>query len=334
MEKWRNVFLTNLLLCCSFQLNAQWDSPIIQYWEVIGYYNPSYIGINNNINTTAVYSHQLAGIEGAPHSTVFTADMPFMLLNKRHGAGITAHSENIGSLRNTLLSAQYSFKQQIGTGFLNIGLQAGIYNINYDAGALILITDPDNNNLKKIRVNSTKKQTADLSAGISWTGKKLHIGLSSIHINQPGFYVSSSLNNTNNSTNNLPNYSLKSDSIKSQIPRTFNFFAGYNIPIFYSLEIQPMVLLLSNNNNTYTQSTVRLEYDNKYSGGFSWISEDGYSIFAGTTVKCFSLGYAYTMHKSGFGKESKGSHELFLKYSVSIDDFKQKPQPHKSIRLL
>ena len=332
MKKWRNYFIITLLLCNSIKLSAQWESPITHYWEVKGYYNPSYAGISNSINTTAIYKYQWAGIEGAPQRVVFTADMPFTFLNNRHGAGIIAYTENIGTLRNSLFAAQYSFKQQIGSGMLNIGLQAGIYNLNYDAGTVNLTSNPDQTSFSSISVNTTKKQTADISAGISWTANKFYMGLSTLHINQPKFYVSNVSNPTENSLHNPTNNS--SDSLKSHIPLSFNLTAGYNIPLFNSFEIRPMMLLLSNSNHTYTQATVQLEYDGMYSGGFSWISDDGYSIFAGTTIQGFGFGYAYTKHKSGYGKDSKGSHELYIKYDFALDYFKPKSKPHKSIRLL
>ena len=346
MSKWRNYFIITLLLCCSLKLCAQWESPITQYWDVKGYYNPSYAGITNNINTNAIYKYQWAGIEGAPSRVVFTADMPFTFLNNRHGAGIIAFTENIGSLRNTLLAAQYSLKQQIGKGTLNIGLQAGIYNLRYDAGSVNLVTTTDQASLSKISANTAKKQVADISVGISWTAKRFYVGLSSLHVNQPVFYVSNATGPTdnvseyplNNPSENPDNNSLhdflnnSSDSIKSHIPLSFNLTAGYNIQLLNSFEIQPMILLLSNSSHTFTQATVQLKYDNKYSGGISWISDDEYSIFAGTTMHGLGLGYAYTIHKSGFGKDSKGSHELYLKYNFSVDYFKS--QSHKSIRIL
>ena len=327
MKKWRNYFIITLLLCSSIKLSAQWESPITHYWEVKGYYNPSFAGILNSINTTAIYKYQWAGIEGAPQRMVFTADMPFTFLNKRHGAGIIAYTENIGTLRNSLFAAQYSFKQQIGRGMFNIGLQAGIYNLNYDAETVNMTTS-----FSSISVNTTKKQAADIGAGISWTDKKFYVGVSALHINQPVFYVYNVSSPTENSLHNPTNNS--SDSLKSHIPLSFNLTAGYNIPLFNSFEIQPMVLILSNSNHTYTQATMQIKYDNKLSVGFSWISDDAYSIFAGTTIQGFGLGYAYTIHKSGYGKDSNGSHELYLKYDFPLDYFKQKSQPHKSIRFL
>ncbi|WP_298648173.1 type IX secretion system membrane protein PorP/SprF, partial [uncultured Proteiniphilum sp.] len=85
---------------------------------------------------------------------------------------------------------------------------------------------------------------------------------------------------------------------------------------------------------TQVQATLRLEYNKRFSGGASWRLDDGYVLFAGATIRDVELGYAYGLHTTGSGKNSRGSHELYLRYDFPLDYFKPKRQPHKSIRLL
>ena len=332
MKKWRIYFIMVILLCISIKLSAQWESSITQYWQVKGYYNPSYAGISNSINTNAIYKYKVAGIDEAPHQFVLTADMPLYLFNKRHGVGFIFYTESIDRFRNSLFASQYSFKQQIGKGFLNIGFQAGIYQLKYDAGTINTFTNSNQNNYNNINLITNKKGAIDINAGISWTANRFYVGLSALHVNKPVFYVSNVTGLTDNSFEYPSNNS--SDSLKSYISQSFILTAGYNIPLFNSFEIQPMILLLSNRNHAYTHTAVQLEYNNLYSFGFSWISKDEYSIFAGTTFQDLGLGYAYTIHTSGYDKASKGSHELYLKYNLPLDSFKPRLQPHKSIRFL
>lgn len=312
-------------MCISPQLHAQWDVPVSQYWEINSFYNPSYAGQSNNLRAAALYINQWTNIEDAPQRILLTAGMPIEFMNRRHGVGLSVFTENIGTLRNSLAAAQYSFIQPFKNGTLNIGLQAGLYNLNYDSGTLRYIIDSLQNNQHMIISNTTKKQLADFSVGLSWTAKSFNAGFSIMHLNQPSFYTLPNMSN-----NNI----LLEDSLKTNIPRTYYFTARYNISLFHAFEIQPMVSILSNDNQTYAQSTVRLEYDNKLSGGFSYISEYGYTLFAGTIIRGVQLGYAYTKHNIGIGKESNGSHELYIKYDFPLDYFKPESQPHKSIRLL
>ena len=314
-----------LLLCCIMEMQAQWDASFSHYWAVKGAYNPAFAGETAAIRTTALYQYQWAGIDNAPQRVVLTADMPVAFLQRRHGAGIVAYSEQLGSLRNTLLAGQYSFRQELGKGALQLGLQAGIYNLQYDAGSLQFIPGGESYERGMLRVNPADKQLADLHAGIAWSGKHIFAGLSVLHLTQPGFdAVPDSIVATD----------LQSDSTRSFIPRSYNFMAGCNISLFYPLELQPMVRVQSDLSVTQVQATLRMEYNKRFSGGVSWLSDDGYAFFAGATLQELELGYAYSLHTTGMGRESKGSHELYLRCNFPLDYFKPKLQPHKSIRLL
>ena len=108
------------------QLQAQWDAPFTQQWAARSFYNPSFNGETEQITTSALYRYQWTGIENAPRKVALTAGMPVEFLNRRHGAGLIAYSENVGELRNTLLAAQYSYIIKTGVGFLHIGFHAGL----------------------------------------------------------------------------------------------------------------------------------------------------------------------------------------------------------------
>lgn len=335
MEKQRFYLIISLLLCIATKTKAQWEEPFSHYWELKGYYNPSFAGETDYINTSAVYHYKYTDLEYLPQRVVVTADMPFQFFQLRHGAGIVAYTENIGKLRNSLLGVQYSFRQQLGRGVLNLGIQAGVYNLNYDAGRINLVPDTLLNNEHRFNMMLKDKQVADLTAGISWTSNNFYAGLSVMHLNQPEFYEFIPDTRPETITNQLINSNtLESDSDGSFIPRTYNFIAGYNIGLFNSLEIEPMIWLLRDKEQTLAQATLRLEYDKRFSGGFSLISEAGYSVFAGAAIQGIRFGYAYSVRNMGIGRENNYNHELFIRYDFPIYSFKPKFQPHKSIRLL
>lgn len=324
MEKRRFLWILLLHLYCLPQLQAQWDDPPGQYWTAKSYFNPSFAGKTEAISTTALYRYSWIGIQNAPQQLILTADMPFEFLGRRHGAGLAVYTETIGELRNSLLAAQYSFKKEIGKGFLNIGLQAGVYDLNFDVGSKHIFGDSLQHRRGILRVNPADKQVIDLSAGISWTGNSVFAGLSAIHINQPRFYAH----------NDSLSADLQSDSTLSVVPRSYNLMAGCNISLFHPLEIQPMVWIQTDLSVTQVQATLRLEYNKRFSGGASWRMDDGYVLFAGTIIREVELGYAYGLHTTGPGQNSRGSHELYLRYNFPLDHFKPKRPPHKSIRLL
>lgn len=334
MEKRQFHLLIIVLLCLATNLKAQWEEPFSHYWEIKGYYNPSFAGKTDYINTAAAYNYKYSDSEYSPQRVVITADMPFQFLQLSHGTGIVAYSESIGKRRNTLLGIQYSFKQQLGKGYLNLGVQGGIYNLNYDTGRINLTHDSLLENTLQSNPMLKNKQVADLAAGISWTSNKFFAGLSILHLNQPLLYQLNSEIDTEKNSNPHLNNTLVSDSINSFISRTYNFIAGYNIGLFNSLEIEPIIWLLHDRVRTIAQATLRLEYDKRFTGGFSVFSESGYSIFAGAAIQGFRFGYAYSAYNMGIVSNKNYNHELFIRYNFPIYSLKPKLQPHKSIRFL
>lgn len=325
MKKRRFCCFVLLLICCMHQMQAQWDAPFTQQWAARSFYNPSFNGETEQITTSAHYRYHWAGIENAPRKLLLTAGMPVEFLHRRHGAGLIAYSENVGELRNTLLAAQYSYIIKTGSGLLHVGLQAGLSDVNYDAGKIVIVTDSLHTVRGSVRVNPAERQVPDINAGISWRGRKVYAGLSVMHINQPSFYAFS---------DSVSTIDLQTDSLRSVIPRSYIFMAGCNIRLIHPFEIEPMVWVLHNRHETMVQATLRMIYDERFSGGLSWRSNDGYSFFAGVNLQGVEMGYAYDLHKTGMAKVSSGSHELYLRYLIPADYLKPKRQPQKSIRLL
>ncbi len=324
MEKRRILFLIISLLCV-LKIQAQWDAPFTQFWTVKTYYNPSFAGESDKIQLSGIYKYQWAGIENAPKHIFLSADMPVEFIGRRHGVGILTYSATIGNERNSLFAAQYAFRQKLGKGMFNMAIQAGMHEINFDAASIHLTVDSVKNGRKTLQVNPAKKKTIDINAGISWTTKHFHIGVAAAHINQPAFYA---LDNTGVSDDS------KNDSTYSKIPTSYNFISGYNITLFYPLELQPMFFAQTDLSTTCFQAALRTVYNGKYSAGASWRGKDGYSFFAGFVVEDIEVGYTYDLHRSGIGKDSGGSHELSVRYRFPIDLWNKKPMPRKSIRLL
>ena len=290
------------------------------------YYNPSFAGETDKIRLSGVYKYEWAGLQYAPQHILLSADMPVELLGAKHGVGLITHTYSVGNERNNLLAAQYTFKYKIAKGSLNMGLQAGLQQINFDPASLRIINDSTQNNRQTIAFNGADKDLFVFHAGLSWTSKSLFIGAAASNINAPRFYAAGD----SISAAGLPN-----DSTLSQLPTSYNFLMGYNIPVLSSLiQIQPMFFVRTNFNETQLQAALRLVYGEKHSVGVSWRGAQGYSFFAGTVIQDVQISYAYDLHRQGIGRESGGSHQVAFGYRLPIDLFKKRPQPYKSIRLL
>ncbi|HOO95884.1 MAG TPA: PorP/SprF family type IX secretion system membrane protein [Proteiniphilum sp.] len=321
MEKGR--FLLLMMICCSIaQLHAQWDAPVTRYWTVKGHYNPAFAGSSEVVDFAVLYRYQWAGIRHAPQRVILNGHMPLEFLDQRHGAGVTAYSTTAGNLRNSLLAAQYSYILPTRHGNLHFGLHAGIHDLAFDEGSSRISGNDNESTLPSYIVEGVKRQLADLGAGIAWQNQNGYAGLSLLHLNQPHFYAQ---NDT---------LDLQSDSLKSIIPRTIHFMAGYNIRLSHSFAIVPMVWVQTGSGYSHLQTTLRAVIVDRFSGGLYWRSGDGYGFFAGTTLKGIELEYGYDHHTRGMGKVSRGSHELTLRYRFATEQLSPRRQPQKSIRLL
>ncbi len=329
MKKLKITILFLFPLLFATQLKAQWDLPFSQFWMAKTYYNPSFAGETDKIQVSGIYKIQWSGIKNAPKRYMIAADAPFEFLGGRHGVGLLTYSESVEQMRNSLIAAQYTFKYKLGKGYLNIGIQAGLSELNYDASSYRLLPDSTASNQQEgIKVNptATEKKALDLNAGISWISNNFYAGVGAAHLTQPQFYA------VNDS---IASIDVRNDSTLSSVPRTYNFMAGCNIRIPGTLfQIQPMVWMQSDLVNTYGQGAMRFMYDGKYSVGAAWRYNDGYSFFAGATIQGVEVGYAYDLYTSGIGKSSKGNHEISFRYRFPFDLFGKETQPHKSIRLL
>ncbi|MDD3909938.1 MAG: PorP/SprF family type IX secretion system membrane protein [Proteiniphilum sp.] len=347
MGKRRFLCLLFLQACCLLNMQAQWNAPFSHYWMAKGYYNPSFAGEGGQIRATALYRFQWTGIKNAPQRMLITGDMPFLFHNRLHAAGVVAYNDVTGTFRNSLLAAQYCLRQPAGKGFLNIGLQAGVYNLAFDPGSINITGDHTQQDMRgTVEVYRASGKVFDLNAGISWIGDNSFAGISAMHIGRPRFSVfsdsitgntpiaSNTANITGASQGNTNYNDQQPNSTDSFVPRSYIFIAGCNIRLFYPLEIKPIVLLETEPGDTQVLTTIRLEYDKKYSGGISWRKGDGYAIFTGANLEDLEFGYACSFHSKGMGKDSRGSHELYLRYNISSCIFKPARQPNKSIRLL
>lgn len=308
-------------------MRAQWNAPFSQYWTVKNYFNPSFAGETDKIQLSGIYKYQWAGINNAPKHFILSAEMPVEFLGKRHGVALLTGNHSIGNERNSIFAAQYTFKQEIGPGTLNIGVQAGMRELNFDAASVRLTVDSVQQKRETIDASPTDKKTIDLNAGISWITNGFYIGAAATHINQPSFYSMKNLTGSGNSVN---------DSVFSKIPLSYNFMTGCNITVFHPLfEIQPMLLMHTTDlKEIHVQTALRVIYGKRYSMGASRNGKTGYSFFAGVVIREIEFGYAYDLSMSEIGRKSGGSHEASIRYRFPIDFSYRGPQPHKSIRLL
>ena len=341
MKKIIFFILIIVFLSDSYSLKAQFDTQLSNYWAAPGYYNPGAIAQTDSLDLLAINRMQWVGVTHAPVTMVVLAGMPYQLFGRKHGFGITMYNDRQGLFRSNVISGQYSFKLKVLKGELGIGIQGGSISETFDGSGIKIPKeddsfDPNDEAIPGSEVNGT---SIDASLGVFYSNKKLYAGLSVTHLLSPEL-------------------ELNENSVL-EIPRTYYFTAGYNIQLNNPLlELRPSILVKTMELSSYyveadslvpvtkgntfkgmlsqTQLDVsmRMIYNNTFWGGVSWRKQDAVVVMLGGRFKMIEVGYSYDYPISAIRKESWGSHELFLRYTVDVSKKKSTKNKHKSVRIL
>lgn len=320
------LLILTMTVWCRQHVHAQTDIIFTQYWEMPTLLNPAATGDTDFIRIRGGARLQWVGIENAPKTFVATGDMPFNLMKKRIGAGLTVSQESIGLFSNLLISAQGSYKFNILKGRLSIGIQAGYYNSRF-RGSDVYIPDNDDYhqpNDPSIPTQDLSGNAFDLSAGVSYSNKNFYIGVSGMHLTSP--MVSLSQEGSNNN---------EQQQYQTELPRSLYFDAGCNIEIPNTLfTLQPSLIAGSDFTDFAGAVTVRGIYNKFLSVGLGYRWRDAFSIMIGAEFKNFFLGYAFDMPTSALARASAGSHELVAGYRLKLDLSGKNKNKHRSIRIM
>lgn len=296
---------------------GQWDAQLSQYWRMKNYYNPSFIGQNKAVENSLLHRQQWVGLTNAPSTSLISLNMPLDFLGKEHGVGVIVVNEKVGAFSNTSTMGQYAYKLKFKNNkVLNIGLQAGFMNINFDAGE-IHIPDSEYHTPKdgdSALPTTGGEKKIDMGFGVSWVTPDYYVGISVLHLLEPSFGLT--------------------DNKSSYVARGYYLMGGYNIKLDNPLiELQPSALIKSDAVVYQLDVTAKIEYNRMFSGGISWRKDDGFVFLLGAKIKNIEAGYSYDLSTSEIAKVSNGSHELFLKYSIPLEKKKNR-SVEKSIRIL
>lgn len=297
-----------------------------QHWALPTLYNPARTGDTDFLRIRGGARLQWIGVTHAPQSFVATSDMPFMIGQKRIGAGVSFSQESLGLFSNLLVSAQGSYKLKILKGELGIGLQIGYYNSRFRGSDVYIPGDDDFHQPSdpSIPTQDLTGNAVDFSLGVNYTHRLFHIGVSAMHLTSPT--VKMSLEGTE---------STESQEYETELSRTLYFDAGGNIRLQNSLfQLQPSLLAATDLSSFSAAVSVQAKYNNFISVGLGYRWNDALSIMIGAEYKNFFLGYAFDYPLSALSKASAGSHEIVAGYQLKLDLSGKNKNKHRSIRIM
>jgi type IX secretion system PorP/SprF family membrane protein len=337
----KTLFLLPIIVLTGFHsLKAQFDTQLSNYWAAINYFNPAYAGQTGNLEATLISRTQWVGIEGAPRTTIMTAQMPYSFLGKVHGVGASLYNDRSGLFSISMYSGQYAWKKKMLKGNFSIGVQGGYINQSFD-GTKVDIPEDDYHNQtdEAIPTSLVSGTSIDIALGVFFSKEKWFAGLSVNHLLAP--------------TLNL------TETHVFEIPRSYYFTAGHNIQLNNPLlELRPTLLVktmemsslyldedslvkkIETNlmkamlRNTQVDISLRMIYNKQFWGGLSWRKGDALILMLGGKFKTIEAGYAYDFPISRIIKASTGSHEVYIRYMMDINLNKGIKNKHKIVRIL
>jgi len=338
----KKLFFTGIIIVAGFQLSlkAQFDSQLSNYFALMNYFNPASAGHSDKLEATYLNRMQWIGIDGAPRTSILTAQLPYKFMDRIHRLGVSMYNDRSGLFSLSVISGQYAWKKSVLKGDLSLGLQVGYINQTFD-GTKVEIPEDDYHNQTDPAIPTSKVsgKSVDVALGILFSKPSWYAGLSVNHLLAPKLNIE--------------------EKYIFDIPRTYYLTGGYNLPVSDGeFELRPSFLLKTMEmsavyldedsivekvetntfkammRNTQIDVSLRLVYDNKLWGGLSWRNSDAIVVILGGKFKMIEAGYAYDFPISAIRRESSGSHEIFIRYSMDINLNKGVKGKHKSVRVL
>lgn len=296
-----------------WELRAQQTPAFAHYWEVMPQYNPSAVGLNDELNVTAAYQTHATGFDDAGSTMYGGADMAFKMGKTRHGVGALFEKDAIGLFAHQRFSLQYAYQFRLFGGTLAVGAELDMLNENVD-GSKADLGDANDPAFPSSELSGSK---FDVSAGLYYKRGPVQAGLSALHLTAPTVLLGE--------TNEI------------KVKRLYNFTAACNIrthnPLF---NIVPSAMLRYDGTDFRADVTARLLYSKEQKrlyGGCSYSPMHSVTLFVGGRFHGIDLSYSYEAFTEGMGLES-GQHEVTLGYRLNLDLGKKGKNLHRSVRYL
>ena len=297
-----------LLLAGSAQ--AQQDKMFSQYMFNMMAINPAYAGSRDVLSMTALYRAQWIGIEGAPQTATFTADMP---INKeRVGLGLQLSNDKIGLINQTGAYLSYAFRIKLGErSTLALGLQGGAmsYRANYTEAILSPGGPADlafSQNVSKILPN--------FGTGVYLSNDRGYIGLSVPYL----------LKST------LTDFSAANGDNRSTLRRHAYATAGFVVGLSPTIKLKPSFLAkyaegaplgFDGNVNVWFNDRIALGTSFRKNQFYSW-TNDSNDAWVGLVELQVSdqlrFGYAYDRTLNNLKSYGPSSHEFMIRYEFGF----------------
>jgi len=299
----KKIIFTITLLVVSLLSYGQNNFFFSHYMFNPTYYNPSWVGVDDNAFLAINYRNQWTGYEttfdgsgGAPNTQLlsFSAPVKSKIFS---GIGLNVSNDNLGPVTNFQLKLSTSFSFKIRSGELRLGIQPEIFSKTQSFNEL-RFNDPSD----PLNVGSKETQLRpDLAIGLYYQARdKFYIGASAASILRPSF-------------------DFGSDSLNNQQDMNYTIHGGTDIKLTSDLILLPSVLLRSNLSGWTFDLSAIVMLQKKMWAGLSYRKEEamvvmlGYSFLEDLGLKA---GYSFDLILENREAKEFSSHEIFVRFDL------------------
>lgn len=152
---------------------AQQDPIYSQWLQNPMLINPSYAGINNNLQVNAGYRLQWMGLESSPRTFNLNGNMS--ILDNKAGVGASVLADRIGNNTITEFNAAFAYKLKLKDDLtFSFGMQGGVLGFKTDNSSLN-IRDANDDAFPE---GTTRSSSINLGTGVMLMSDKFVIGVS------------------------------------------------------------------------------------------------------------------------------------------------------------
>lgn len=320
----KTVSFLYLLLLVHFVVFGQQDPQFTNHMYYKLGANPGYAGAEDAISGLILNRYQWVGYGGGePKTMVFSVDAPIKAFGAPGGLGLNIVRDQLGYYNNLWINLNYAYKVTTGLGTLGIGVSPGFYNFNISPEEWITPDDISGSGGGgggtdtgdgSIPSEEASQLAFDIGLGAYLYSRDYYLGVSVSHINEGA---------------------VKYDDVASDyLARHYYAMGGYNIKLSDPLfQLRPSFLFKSDIASWQLDLNANVVYDDKFWGGLSYRVQDAVALLMGLELfNGLRIGYSFDLATSAVRRNSLGSHEFFVSYSINVE--RSRNQKYKSIRFL
>lgn len=293
-------------------VRAQQDKMFSQYMFNMMAINPAYAGSRDVLSMTALYRAQWIGIEGAPQTATFTADMP--INRERVGVGLQLSNDKIGLINQTGAYLTYAFRIKLGErSTLALGLQGGAmsYRANYTEA---LLSPGGGGPSDPAFAQNVSKILPNFGTGVYLSNDRGYVGVSVPYL----------LKST------LTDFSAANGDNRSVLRRQAYLTSGFVIGLSPTIKIKPSFLAryaegaplgFDGNVNVWFNDRIALGTSLRKNQFYSWTNDSNDAVVGLVELQVsdqLRLGYAYDRTLNNLKSYGPSSHEFMIRYELGF----------------